>query len=203
MSGADWQAALLSFRARKDDHFRSGRGPVAAPDLPSFSGLAYFAPDPAWNLTLPVNARLLNWSRCPPPPPARRGGLSPGARSPCQHHLSTQETLTLYAREGDDAPETLFVPFRDATSGQTTYGAGRYLDAPLVGEQVTLDFNRAYQPYCAYSDAWTCPLPPAENWLRVKVEAGEKLPRRLAGHHRVKQLRQTRFCQGVTASHKR
>ncbi len=175
MSGADWQAALLSFRARKDDHFRSGRGPVAASDLPSFGGLAYFAPDPAWNLTLAVERAAPELVTLPTTTPGETQPFFTWGKVTLPAHLSNQETLTLYAREGDDAPETLFVPFRDATSGHDTYGAGRYLDAPLVGEQVTLDFNRAYQPYCAYSDAWTCPLPPAENWLRGKVEAGEKL----------------------------
>ena len=74
----------------------------------------------------------------------------------------------------------MFVPFRDGTSGQETYGAGRYLDAPLArtpqGLRVSLDFNLAYHPYCAYADGWTCPLPPRENWLPEPVRAGERLP---------------------------
>ena len=67
-----------------------------------------------------------------------------------------------------------FLPFRDATSGKETYGAGRYLDVPR-GEngQVVVDFNYAYSPYCAYGDAYSCALPPRENWLTVPIEAGE------------------------------
>ena len=70
-----------------------------------------------------------------------------------------------------------FLPFRDATSGPETYGAGRYLDAEITSDgRVLLDFNRAYFPYCAYGEGWTCPLPPAENWLRAAVRAGERFP---------------------------
>ncbi|HIE21441.1 MAG TPA: DUF1684 domain-containing protein, partial [Acidimicrobiia bacterium] len=80
-------------------------------------------------------------------------------------------TLTLYST---DQPG-YFLPFRDATSGKTTYGAGRYLDIDPNGDgTVTIDFNRAYNPFCAYNEAYSCPLPPIENWLEVSVEAGEK-----------------------------
>lgn len=70
----------------------------------------------------------------------------------------------------------LFVPFRDKTSGKETYGAGRYLDLnKRATEQYVLDFNRAYNPYCAYSPYYSCPLPPGENNLSVEIRAGEKL----------------------------
>jgi uncharacterized protein len=69
----------------------------------------------------------------------------------------------------------LFVPFRDKTSGKETYGAGRYLDLnKRPGDQYVLDFNRAYNPYCAYSPYYSCPLPPGENNLPVEIKAGEK-----------------------------
>jgi uncharacterized protein (DUF1684 family) len=85
-----------------------------------------------------------------------------------------QHTITLYRGE-NSGPLDYFVPFRDATSGRETYGAGRYLDvsADRFG-RVVLDFNDAYNPYCAYNEQWSCPLPPAENWLTVPIEAGEK-----------------------------
>lgn len=71
--------------------------------------------------------------------------------------------------------EYLFVPFRDGTSGKETYGAGRYLDLePNSSGVYDLDFNLAYNPYCAYSDDYVCPLPPPENWLPVPIRAGEK-----------------------------
>jgi uncharacterized protein (DUF1684 family) len=69
----------------------------------------------------------------------------------------------------------LFVPFTDLTNGEATYGGGRYLDleGPL-GPTVDLDFNKAYNPYCAYGGKYSCPIPPAENHLPVAVEAGVK-----------------------------
>ncbi len=69
----------------------------------------------------------------------------------------------------------LFVPFRDKTNGKTTYGAGRYLDILIPrSDTIFIDFNKAYNPYCAYSERWSCPLVPFENWLEVEIEAGEK-----------------------------
>lgn len=77
--------------------------------------------------------------------------------------------------EADEA--YVLIPFRDATSGRETYGGGRYLDVEPDAEDVYgLDFNRAYHPYCAHDDAWSCTLPPRENTLPVRVEAGERLP---------------------------
>ncbi|MBC8155025.1 MAG: DUF1684 domain-containing protein [Bacteroidetes bacterium] len=71
----------------------------------------------------------------------------------------------------------LFLPFKDATTGTATYGGGRYLDLRL-GEirdgKLMLDFNKAYNPYCAYADGYSCPIPPKANELPVPVEAGEK-----------------------------
>ena len=71
--------------------------------------------------------------------------------------------------------EKLFLAFADETSAIETYGAGRYLDVTHTGgNSITLDFNLAYNPYCAYSDKFSCPLPPRENLLSVAIEAGEK-----------------------------
>ncbi|MBP7147960.1 MAG: DUF1684 domain-containing protein [Acidobacteria bacterium] len=87
-------------------------------------------------------------------------------------------TLTPVTEEGD---EGLFFIFRDATSGRETYGAGRFLGAEAPrGGRVTLDFNKAYNPPCVFTEYATCPLPPRENWLPVAVEAGEKT---YAGSH--------------------
>lgn len=161
-----WLTELQDWRSRKDAYFASGRGPVAAGSPP----LSYFAPDPAWNLRLPV-------TRTPSQPLrlATSSGETQDFVSYGQVTLPSGEPLLLLARAGEAQPESVFVPFRDATSGVKTYGAGRYLDAPLDGGCVLLDFNRAYHPYCAYSEGWTCPLPPAQNWLKGAVEAGERL----------------------------
>jgi hypothetical protein len=81
-------------------------------------------------------------------------------------------TLTLFGSHDSD---DLFLPFRDATSGQETYGAGRYIDVGAARDgRVTVDFNLAYNPYCAYNPSYSCPLPPRENWLDVPIRAGEQ-----------------------------
>ncbi|MDG6899120.1 MAG: DUF1684 domain-containing protein [Nitrososphaerota archaeon] len=70
---------------------------------------------------------------------------------------------------------TLFIPFRDATSGKESYAAARYLDLDVEhDDEYVVDFNYAYNPYCAYSDGYVCPLPPQENWLKIAVKAGER-----------------------------
>ena len=90
-------------------------------------------------------------------------------------------SLTLYWTLGYGGG--LFLPFRDATAGRETYGAGRYLTDTIKGtfgrglevdgDRVTLDFNYAYNPSCAYNSRWACPLAPFENWLDAPVRAGE------------------------------
>ena len=88
--------------------------------------------------------------------------------------------LTLFWIEGYAG--SVFLPFTDATSGRTSYGAGRYLLDTLKGADLgsdtggrcILDFNFAYNPSCAYSPRWACPLAPAENTLGVAIEAGER-----------------------------
>ncbi len=70
---------------------------------------------------------------------------------------------------------SLFVPFRDATSGKESYGADRYLDIEQhPGDEYVIDLNLAYNPYCAYSDDYVCPFLPRENWLAVPIRPGEK-----------------------------
>jgi uncharacterized protein len=71
----------------------------------------------------------------------------------------------------------LFIPFKDLTNGKESYGGGRYLDLrmkQLEGDKIYLDFNKAYNPYCAFSEGYSCPIPPKENHLKVAIEAGEK-----------------------------
>jgi len=85
----------------------------------------------------------------------------------------------LQAYKSSPEEDRLFVPFRDLTSGKETYGAGRYLDLETGKHQISggkwiLDFNHAYNPWCAYSTDYACPFVPPENWLKVEVRAGEK-----------------------------
>jgi uncharacterized protein len=81
--------------------------------------------------------------------------------------------LTCYQPNPKDS-KTLFIPFRDKTTGSTTYSGGRYIDTRRAGNRIPLDFNRAYNPYCVYNYDYACPVPPEENRLQVAIEAGEK-----------------------------
>ncbi len=82
-----------------------------------------------------------------------------------------QTELTIYRSE-----HGFFLPFVDILAGEETYPAGRYLDPePLPGGYFIVDFNIAYNPYCAYNEMWSCPITPAENRLKVAIRAGEKL----------------------------
>ena len=88
-------------------------------------------------------------------------------------------SLTVFQSETakkDEYRNLLFIPFRDLTNGKETYGAGRYLDPKMRPDGTTLvvDFNYAYNPYCAYSEGWSCPLPPWENVAKTPIPAGEK-----------------------------
>jgi hypothetical protein len=162
--------ALRRFRAMKDEFFATDpSSPLTPPQRARFRGLAYFAPNPE----LVVEAELCAYvepnevelvtSRSDTEP-YRRAGV---ARFEVAGVLAT---ITLFR----SAREELFVPFRDATSGTETYGAGRYLEArSLDAGRTLLDFNYAYNPYCAYSAGWRCPLPPVENRLTVPIRAGE------------------------------
>jgi uncharacterized protein len=86
-------------------------------------------------------------------------------------------SLGAFVPAGTEQITTLFVPFADETTGKETYDAGRYLDIdPTTTGYYTIDFNRAYNPYCAYNATFECPFPPSSNRLTTEVRAGEKAP---------------------------
>jgi hypothetical protein len=93
----------------------------------------------------------------------------------------TAVTLNIYQSQDlmttKEYKDHLFIPFTDATSGEETYESGRYIDLEIkdiTNETVLIDFNKAYNPYCAYTEKFSCPLPPRENLLEIPVRAGEK-----------------------------
>lgn len=158
---------VLAMRREKDDFFkRSPHSPIE--DRASFRGLRYYPPDPA--LRVPATFE-----------PAREPRRIVMATSTGDDKEYLDAGLLRFTLDGKDLtlrgylsearPDELFVPFRDATSGTETYGAGRYLEVPLPVREIDLNF--AYNPFCAYSEAYSCPLPPPENWLKVPVRAGE------------------------------
>jgi uncharacterized protein (DUF1684 family) len=169
---------LQEARHAKDEAFRyDGGSPLPPEERASFAGLSYFPPDPAWRVRATVT-RL-------PGGDAFEMATSTGEprlqRRAARLEFTTPEgpaRLLAYVEPGGHdlhhGPPTYFVPFRDQTSGTQTYGAGRYLDLEVpAGDEAVVDFNLAYNPYCAYSQAYSCPLPPPENWLEIPVRAGE------------------------------
>jgi uncharacterized protein (DUF1684 family) len=92
-----------------------------------------------------------------------------------EYHLEVYQSPELIKRE--ELKDHLFVPFNDISNYEETYGGGRYLDLSLrdiVDNTVVLDFNKAYNPYCAYAAGYNCPIPPEANRLPIKILAGEK-----------------------------
>ncbi len=90
-----------------------------------------------------------------------------------QHQLSLYQNISL-AKVGQ-YKDYLFLPFKDTTNGEQTYGGGRYIDFKIpTNDVVILDFNKSYNPYCAYSDKFSCPIPPNENHLPIAIPAGIK-----------------------------
>jgi uncharacterized protein (DUF1684 family) len=172
-----WRKRVEEERRGKDVFFASHpQSPLPLADRGVFQGLAYWPPDPDYRFELPLREhhekevmkvadtggqerRLWRWGEF-------------------RFRIAGREA-TLLAYKSDIAEERLFAPFRDETSGKESYGAGRYLDLEpdrhLTEEgNWTLDFNEAYNPWCAYSKDYVCPFVPPENWLKVPIRAGEK-----------------------------
>ncbi|QJW88828.1 DUF1684 domain-containing protein [Spirosoma taeanense] len=158
-------------RQKKDESFRTGdTSPL--PDRSNFKGLAYFAPDPSYR----VVARLEPFADKTQKLVVRMSDGSEEVYDKFAHAVFSlnDEACRLLIVKLEDNYSILF---RDATSGKETYGGGRYLDidpANMADNRVLLDFNAAYNPYCAYNPTYSCPLPPAENTLPVAVRAGER-----------------------------
>ena len=162
---------ILEQRRQKDQFFKQHpESPLTPAQKRDFTGLEYFpeAPELSFELLL---ERF-------PEPEIIRIQTSTGEVQPYQRYgkvhfqLGGQiAELTIYANHYG-----LFLPFADSLAGKETYPAGRYLEPELLPDgKVAIDFNLAYNPYCAYNDAWSCPLTPAENRLKVPIRAGEKI----------------------------
>ncbi len=170
--------AVEAYRRDKDEYFKGGdQSPIPAGEREAFSGLPYYPVDEALRfegLALqPYNGDEPSHFQIP----TSDGKLRPAHRAGTLGFEFGGEprALTAYVLDAGD-PDSLFVPFLDATSGTETYGAGRYLDLePEDDGTYELDFNFAYHPSCVYDTKYSCPLTPAENRLPVRVEAGERL----------------------------
>lgn len=162
---------LETFRAAKDTFFASDpHSPLTAEQQRDFRGLNYFPENPALRLEIEVEED-----------PKQEEVL-------LQTSTGSIQRYTRYGRfrfnvEGQEAELTIFLgshgyflPFADSLAGKETYGAGRYLEPHRLPDgRFLVDFNYAYNPYCAYNDDWSCPLTPPENRLNVPIRAGERI----------------------------
>lgn len=146
---------------------------AASPALQAFRGIDAFPFQPGWR----IEARWEAYDRPREVELPAAAGPPQRARAPGRAHFTVGERALALEPTEEPGGALLFV-FRDATAPRETYGAGRFLSAsPPHGAAVTLDFNRAYNPPCAFTPWATCPLASPENVLPVRVEAGEKAPR--------------------------
>ncbi|WP_082893558.1 DUF1684 domain-containing protein [Rufibacter ruber] len=168
-----YSQAVLKYRENKDLNFRSvTNSPLPDSVRRRFDKLTYYAPTRDYEITADFMAE-----EHPEPVamPMTTGTQEPYyVKGKAKFELNGQtHTLTLFQKAGSTS-DTLFIPFTDQTNGFDTYGGGRYLDAIPNGKTIVLDFNKAYNPFCAYNPEFACPMPPAENRLKVKIPAGEK-----------------------------
>jgi uncharacterized protein (DUF1684 family) len=169
----DYAAKIAEDRAAKDAQFAAGADPVPAARHKDLLPLVYFPIDPEYNVPgvlkpvedktvfeMPTSIGTMRQMR-------RVGSLEFTLKG-------TQLKLIVFVEVAD--PKHLFIAFNDLTSGTETYPAGRYLDLPPNGTNIyEVDFNRAYNPYCYYNQAYECPYPPRENRLTIPIRAGEKI----------------------------
>lgn len=164
-------STLERFRQEKDQFFKNDQNsPLTLAQKLVFTKLNYYAENTSLRMELPMEMVT--------PPKTVNMITSTGDRrdylnkAQVRFDVDGQEAvLQVY----EDAFGMYFLPFVDATAPQETYGAGRYLEPVEVRPGVLLvDFNLAYNPFCAYNSRWSCPIPPHENRLKLRIEAGEK-----------------------------
>jgi uncharacterized protein len=173
IDGKGWILQVQAFRKSKDDFFStSHESPLAHGKTHSLKPLSYFPPDPKYK----VQTVLHKYDR----PEKVLMTTSKGTRQ--QFHRLGYFELDIEGRKvklqayksAERESNELFIPFKDGTSGKESYGAARYLDIEeTADDNYVIDFNYAYNPYCAYSDDYVCPFPPKENWLEIRITAGE------------------------------
>jgi uncharacterized protein len=167
---------IAEHRAETERFLRENKDSPIPPERRSvLLPLRYFDPDPSFSV--PAQLKVSD-ERPVFPLTTSTGTVERYARVGVLEFSLHGENLTLdaFVPEGQ-AINQLFVPFNDLTSGNETYGAGRYLDLkPTATYLYTVDFNYAYNPYCAYNKSYECPLPPPANRMKVAIRAGEKVP---------------------------
>ena len=168
-SRAAYVSAIEEWRAQRDLFFKSHyASPLEERDQEAFDGLTYFDIDPA--LVFAVDLEPATEERMDIL--SSRGASSPYRKAGEIGIPFGEGTKTLIVLSGED--NDMFIPFRDATNGDGTYEAGRYVGVERHPDgNLVVDFNKATNPYCAYDPEFSCPLPPPQNTCGFRIEAGE------------------------------
>jgi uncharacterized protein len=164
---------IIELRAQKDEFFKKHvQSPLKPEQQTVFNGLTYFIPMPKLEMVVEVT-----------PFEEQKNVQIQTTTGETRWYLRWGE---FHFKIGDDEarltifkipPDSFFLPFVDTLAGEETYPAGRYLEPEDLGDnRFRIDFNQAYNPYCAYNEQYSCPLTPPENRLKVPIRAGEKLP---------------------------
>jgi len=171
-----WEIALVEWRIEKNEGFmQSAESPLPEGMREGFEGLDYYFPEKTFRYRLPLDETAGGSTAQLAKRKGEQSTYEVRGKIRFQHDGQDLE-LTVYGPTGD-GDDTLWLPFYDKTNGESTYGGGRYCNLELAADgTVEVDFNKAYNPFCAYdAERWNCTLPPAENTLPLRVEAGEKL----------------------------
>jgi hypothetical protein len=177
---SDWREQIEHERQSKDEYFRNHpRSPIPRELRDELEGLSYYSPDPDLRYELTLHEHDQKETRTVAT--TADGEQEYVVWGEFRFEVDGEE-CTLQAYRSDPDEDRLWLPFRDETNGEDTYGAGRYIDLEaehrLDDDSWLVDFNEAYSPLCAYSPRYECPLIPMENWLDVRIEAGERHPPR-------------------------
>jgi len=173
-SREEYIARIATVRAEKDVFFKYNSESPFANNSESFKGLNYFQPDPDYK----VNARLTLSDKKEVITLGTNDSLTKAYKNfgIAEFELGGKTNHLLILEMYEPLDGKLFLAFADQTSAEETYGAGRYLDVEYSGDDfLTLDFNLAYNPYCAYVEGYSCPFPPPDNLLETPIKAGEKI----------------------------
>ncbi len=170
------ESKLQSFRNRRDVQFKQSENSPLRPDQKEiFHGLSYFpeTTDLAFAIDLDTSGDGIEEELTIG---TVNGQTKTYIRAGRIHFEVDGQPTTLTVFK-DTVRGHFFMPFRDATAGEETYSVGRYLEPRALPDgRIAIDFNQAYNPYCAYNVGWSCPIPPMENRVKVPIRAGEQLP---------------------------
>jgi uncharacterized protein (DUF1684 family) len=167
------QQIIKERRSILDFMLTSDESPIEEEEKDDFEGLNYFPVDMDYKIKARYSPLQENETMIIPTSTGEEEKYTRAGYAIFTLHEKEHRLLLLQAENGIN--DKLFLAFADETNGEETYGGGRYLNIPKPnGTVVTIDFNLAYNPYCAYNANFSCPLPPKENMINAPVKAGEK-----------------------------